>query len=143
MIFSFRKFSVKEISFEIDLFVTFDHVQLMRFLIDCGKYLISVFFRLCASSRKFHLVEGYPLDFITDFGMRKVVCGVKLVSPSKDFTEQKKWLPEIPVGGKVVSESQAYFLGCFLALRKWYTLQTRSFASLRNLSGPNLLYYCT
>ena len=38
---------MKEISFptfEADIFATFDHVELMMFLIDCGEYLISVFF---------------------------------------------------------------------------------------------------
>ena len=36
--FQFLRFSVKEISFPSltgDLFVTFNHVELMRFLIDC------------------------------------------------------------------------------------------------------------
>ena len=48
--FQFLRFSVKEISFpsfEGDLFITFDHVELMRFFIDCGKYVISIFSGLC------------------------------------------------------------------------------------------------
>ena len=65
-------------------------MELMRFLIDCGKYLISVFFRLCASFRNFPLVEGYLLDFLADLSMRKVVCELKLVSPSMVFTEKNK-----------------------------------------------------
>ena len=31
------------------------------------------FFRLCASFRNFHLVEGYPFAFINDFGFKNVV----------------------------------------------------------------------
>ena len=58
-----------------DFFVTFDHVKLMSFHMNCGECLISVFFRLCASFRNFHLVERYPyaLGFIADFGLRKVI----------------------------------------------------------------------
>ena len=39
-----------------DLFVTFDHVKLMSFLMNCGECHIPVF--LCASFRNFHLVEA-------------------------------------------------------------------------------------
>ena len=61
---------------EGDFFVTFDHMKLTRFFIECGNYLISVF-RLCASFRNFHLVKEYPLVFIADFGLRKVVLLVE------------------------------------------------------------------
>ena len=67
------------------------------------------FFQLCASFRNFQLVEGYLLDFIADFSMRKIVCELKLVLPSKVFIEKKikKLAFEIPVGERMVSESQA------------------------------------
>ena len=42
------------------------------------------------SFRNFQLVEGYLLDFIADISMRKVVCELKLVSPSKVFTEKNQ-----------------------------------------------------
>ena len=45
----------------------------------------------------------------------------------------------IPVGEKVVSESQTYFFGDFLALRNKKKLAIGSFASLRNLSRPGSL----
>ena len=54
--FRFSSFSVKETSFpslEGDLFVTFDHVELMSFLLDCGKYLIYVFFDYVPLSETF------------------------------------------------------------------------------------------
>ena len=66
---------MKEICFpslEGDFFVTFDHMELTRILLDCGKYLISVF-RPCASFRNFHLVKEYPLTFLADFGLGQVV----------------------------------------------------------------------
>ena len=73
--FSILRFSVKEIGFPSlrgDFFVSFDHMDLTRFLLDCRKYLISVF-PPCASFRNFHLVKEYPLAFIVDFGLRKEV----------------------------------------------------------------------
>ena len=69
------------------------------------------FFQLCASFRYFHLVEGYPIAFLADFGLRKVVLRAETCSAiiglyrkkSKKFFCDSCW-------GKVVSESQAYFL---------------------------------
>ena len=104
---------MKETSFptlEGDLFDTFDPVELMSFPNDCGKYAFSVFLRLCASFRNFHLVEGYPLAFIADFGLRaEVICELKLIPPSSNFFEKnsKNGFFVIPVEEKVVSESQA------------------------------------
>ena len=52
-------------------FVNFDHVELMSFLSDCGKCLISVFW-LCASFQ--NLIEGYLLAFNADFDLKKSSC---------------------------------------------------------------------
>ena len=55
---------MKEISFpsfEGDLFVTFDHVELMRFPFDCGKYLISVFLGSVCLSETFNWSKGTSL----------------------------------------------------------------------------------
>ena len=51
---------MKEVSFpnfEGDLFVSFDHVELMSFVIDCGKYVISVFSALCVFPK--HFIIGF------------------------------------------------------------------------------------
>ena len=48
--FQFLRFSVLEISspsLKVDFSVTFDHIKLTMFLIDCGKYLNSIFLALC------------------------------------------------------------------------------------------------
>ena len=52
-----------------------------------------------------------PLAFLTHFGLRKVVCELKLVSPSLGLYQKNRIFFVIPVEEKVVSESQAYFLG--------------------------------
>ena len=60
----FLSFSVKEISFlslECDLFVTFEDVELMSFLIDSGEYLASVFFGSERPSNSFIWSKGIPL----------------------------------------------------------------------------------
>ena len=60
-----------EISFsslEFDLFVTFDYVELMSFLIDSGKYLISVFLALCVFL-KLSFGRRDTLLFLGDFGL--------------------------------------------------------------------------
>ena len=68
---------------EGDLFVTFDYVEVMSFPTDGRKYLVSVFFRDCASFRKFHLVEGYYRAFTADFGLEKLVLGAEICWVSK------------------------------------------------------------
>ena len=55
-------------SLEGDLFDSFNHVELMRFLTDSRKYLILNIFRLTAPFRNFHMVEGYPF-FKANFGL--------------------------------------------------------------------------
>ena len=64
-------FSVTEISFpsiEGDLFVTFDHVELMSFLIGSGKNLISIFFISVRLSETFIWSKGTPC-ILADFGL--------------------------------------------------------------------------
>ena len=63
-------------SLEGDLFVTFDRVEVMSFLIDSGKYLNSVFW-FCASFQNFHSVEWYPSAFLAvlaDFDLLEKSC---------------------------------------------------------------------
>ena len=64
----FHKLCSQFLIFEV-LFSKFDHMELARFLLDCGSYLTSVFD--CVSFRNFHLVKEYPIA--SKFGLRKVV----------------------------------------------------------------------
>ena len=92
-------------------------VWLWRIGNDCGKYL----FRLCASFfLNFHVVKKYPLVFIADFGLRKVVLQAETFFGTVSLFREKmtkKWSSEMDFclssWIKVVSESYAYFLGYF------------------------------
>ena len=67
-------YSVKEISLprlDGDFFVTYDHMELTRLLIDCGSYLISIFSVPCVFP-KLSFTKEYPLAFKADFDLRKV-----------------------------------------------------------------------
>ena len=98
---------MKENSFPIlqgDFFATFDHMELTRFSIDCGNYLISVFSALCVFL-KHSFGQTVPLAFIADIGLRKVVLRAETLLPSSNFTEKKLKIVffVIPFEGKVVS----------------------------------------
>ena len=79
---------MKEIRFqslEGDLFVTFDHVDLI-FLIVSGKNLISVFFGSLSLSETFIWSKGTPLLFLVD-------CSL-LETSSFDLFRHQKTLPK-------------------------------------------------
>ena len=74
--------------------------------------------------RNFYLVKGYPLACIADIGVRKGSCSsekvpfsaLRLSQKQTDFSRKMDCL--FPVRENVVSESYAYPLGYFSALRK-------------------------
>ena len=77
-----------------DLFVTFNHMELMRFLTDCWK---------STSSRNFYLVEAYSLDFIADLGIKKGSLWAETCSAFKGFywkKNQKQGVLKILLGKK-------------------------------------------
>ena len=82
--------------------MTFDHMELMSFLLDCGIYLISVF-RLRVSFRNFHLVKEYTLAFIADSGLKQVVLRAETRFAIRELYKKKINFFVTPVGQKVVS----------------------------------------
>ena len=87
-------------------------MELTRFLIDCGKYLISVD-PARVSSRNFHFVKEYLLALIADFGLRKTSLRAEACFAIRGFYRKhfkKLKLFVILEGENVVLESQSYFL---------------------------------
>ena len=68
----------------------------------------------CEKDEKIHFVKGYPVIFITDFGLKEAFCGLKApFSALETFLKknhyQKMGVLMLPIRDKLVFESYAYF----------------------------------
>ena len=117
-------------------------MELTRFFIDCGNYLISVFSTPCIFSKLSLGQRVLSLAFIDDFGLRKAVLRAEICFAIIELYRKKSknwifcdfcWRKN----GFLVSD---VFLEVIFGTEKMANLEIKSFASLGKLSDPGLLY---